>query len=71
MGKGLKRMRLYVHRRPNAMEGHEYTDDVAITYATSKKAAIKQFKVAYGLASEDNVFEIMFNGDGIAILTDY
>ena len=39
---------LYVYAFPNAMDGHLFTDDVAITFATSKENAIKKFQKYYG-----------------------
>ena len=55
------------------MQGHDFTDDVAICKATSKRKAIKKFRALYGRADETNVFEVSFslNGYDVAILTDY
>lgn len=66
-------MRLYVYRRPATMdpEEHEYSDDVALTYATSRKWAIRHFAQLYDEVGKDNVFEVKFNADGVAILTNY
>jgi hypothetical protein len=53
------------------MWGHDFTVDVAICKATSKRKAIEKFRQLYGLADETNVFEVRFNDYGVAILTDY
>lgn len=42
--KSLEQPRLFVYRKPGVLVGHNYTDDVAITYATTKEEAIKKFK---------------------------
>lgn len=64
-------MRLYVYRKPDAMVDHEFTDDVALTYARGRKWAIRHFKQLYAQVEDDDVSEVRFNADGIAILTDY
>ena len=66
-------MRLYVFRRPNTMDPdtHTFSDDVAITYAASRKWAIRHFAQLYADVTKDEVFEVRFNADGVAILTDY
>lgn len=40
-------MGLYYFARANQMEGHKFTDDVAIVWAMSKKSAIRKFSVLY------------------------
>ena len=62
--------KLWVYSKPNQMEGHEYTDDVAITWAKTKTEALEKFRRLYDLSQED-VQEVWFNGFGVAILTDY
>lgn len=52
-------------------DGHIFSDDVAVTYAWSKKQALKKFQRLYGDAADDNVNRVRFNAYGIAILTDY
>lgn len=66
-------MRLYVFRRPDTMDPdtHMFSDDVAITYAASRKWAIRHFAQLYADVTKDEVFEVRFNADGVAILTDY
>lgn len=67
----MSRKRLYAYALADQMEGHDFTDDVAICKATSKRQAIKKFRQLYGLADQTNVFEVRFNDCGVAILTDY
>lgn len=63
---------LYAYAEPNQMVDHVFTDDVAITYASSKDEAISKFKVYYGNADDSNVCEItIWTENGIAILTSY
>lgn len=69
--KSLEQPKLFVYRKPRVMVGHNYTDDVAITYATTKEEAIKKFKEFYSDVNSKNVFEPYFNYGGVAILTDY
>lgn len=66
-------MRLYVFRRPGQMdpETHTFTDDVAVTYASSRKWAIRHFSQMYADVTKDEVHEVLFNADGVAILTNY
>ena len=64
-------LRLYAYTLPNAMDEHEYTDDVALCWAQSRKEAVKKFKPFYGHASKKTVHEVDFNRLGVAILTDY
>ena len=63
--------KLFVYRKPGVMSGHNFTDDVAITYATTKEEAIKKFKEFYSDVKNENVSEPSFNYGGVAILTDY
>lgn len=68
--KSLEQSRLFVYKKPGVMVGHNYTDDVAITYATSMADAYRKFSKAYDLSISD-ISEVWFNSDGVAILTDY
>ena len=63
-------MSLYAFTRPNAMEGHEYTDDAALTYALNKKQAIEQFSTYYADVKPKEVRKVEFI-NGVFILTDY
>ena len=54
------------------MEGHRYSDDVAICYADSLKDAMSKFLRWYDLSLlAGNVKEVKFNDFGIFIATDY
>ena len=68
--KSLEKPVLFVYKKPGAMVGHNFTDDVAIVYATSRADAYRKFSKAYDLKIAD-ISEVLFNNDGIAILTDY
>lgn len=62
--------KIFVYKKPNAMTGHEYSDDVAITRAVNKEEALTKFKQYYDCDIED-VEEVEFNVGEVAILTDY
>ena len=49
--------KLFVYKKASVMINHNFTDDVAIVYATSRADAYRKFSKAYDLK--------------IAILTDY
>lgn len=53
------------------MQEHLFNDDVAICIARSKREAIKKFKRMYAEIQQDEVNEVWFNHQDIAILTDY
>ena len=64
--------KLYCYSKPNVMEGHRYSDDVAICYADSLKDAMSKFLRCYDLSLlAGNVKEVKFNDFGIFIATDY
>ena len=69
--KSLEKPVLFVYKKSGAMVGHNFTDDVAITYATTKEEAIEKFKEFYSDVNNKNVSEPYFNYGGVAILTDY
>lgn len=69
--KSLEQPKLFVYKKPGVMVGHNYTDDVAITYAATKEEAIEKFKEFYSDVNNENVSEPYFNYGGVAILTDY
>ena len=66
----MNNQKLFVYSKPNAMIGHEYTDDVAITYASSRAQAYMKIKPYYDCDISD-IEEVYFNDGEIAILTDY
>lgn len=71
----------YVFKRPNQMQGHNFTDDIAVCKAVSKSQAIKQFSKYYADIKEDEVDRLhprryssgcrMIDYDTVTILTDY
>ena len=63
-------LKLFFYRKANAMKDHDFTDDVAITYALTQEEAFDKLKKFYNLKIEE-VEEVSFNFGGIAILTDY
>lgn len=63
-------MGIYYFARANQMEGHKFTDDVAVVYAMSKKAAIKKFSELYTDIQADEVYKIGF-WTRARVLTDY
>ena len=69
--KSLEQPKLFVYRKPGVMVGHNFTDDVAITYAATKEEAIEKFKEFYSDVNNKSISEPYFNYDGVAILTDY
>lgn len=62
--------KLYVYHKPNAMTDHNYSDDVAITWATSRPDAFMKFNKLYDCDISD-IEEVSFGSNEIAILTDY
>ena len=63
-------MELYYFARADQMEGHKFTDDVAIVWAMSKKSAIRKFSVLYANVQENEVNKIG-SWTSVRILTDY
>ena len=62
----------YCFARPDQMEGHNFTDDVALCKAWSKKSAIKKFSVLYADVQEKEVKRINWlEKPKVKILTDY
>lgn len=62
--------KLWVYAKANQMEGHRFSDDVAITYAPTKEKAYKKLRQLYKIDISE-IEEVGFNDYGIAILTDY
>ena len=63
-------MGLYYFAIADQMEGHKFTDDVAIVWAMSKKSAIRKFSVLYANVQENEVNKIG-SWTSVRILTDY
>lgn len=56
------------------MIGHKFTDDVAITFALTKKQAIKKFSRLYAHVKPEEVtceIKWLLRFNRVAILTDY
>lgn len=67
----MSKKKLYAYAMADAMVDHRFTDDAAVCYAKSKKAAIARFRRLYHNADKTNVSKVRFNDYGISILTDY
>lgn len=66
-------MRLYVYSAPGQMVNHTFTDDVAITFARSKKEAVEQFRGIYRNCEASDVVSYSKRTleKYVVILTDY
>ena len=66
---------LYYYARPNQMDGHRFTDDVAICKAFTKKGALQKFRRLYDIGDEEAkkyVHKVGYNKlFGVSVLTDY
>lgn len=62
--------KIFAYKKSNAMTGHKYADDVAITMATNKEEALIIFKQYYDCDIKD-IEEVEFNTGRVVILTDY
>ena len=73
----------YVFAKPNQMQGHKFTDDVALCKARSMTEAIKRFGILYTDVQPENVYKLATGKDrydyndsesrykDLWILTDY
>lgn len=64
---------IYYFARPNQMVGHNFTDDVAVCFALTKKKAIEKFGLYYANVkySEVKLLHLFSSCPRICILTDY
>lgn len=62
---------LYYFKRADQMIGHDFTDDVAICRAFTKKQAIRKFEMLYKNIEEKEVDRIRRLFTKPRILTDY
>lgn len=64
---------LYFFAKPDQMKDHKFSDDVAITFAFSKKRAIKKFSTLYAEVKSTDVarVRIKYLFRDCAILTSY
>lgn len=63
--------RLYAYSLAGQLDEHEFSDDAAVCWASSIQEAIWKFRKMYSMASKQNVKEVSFGNNGIAVLTDY
>lgn len=63
--------RLYAYSLAGQLDEHEFSDDVAVCWASSIHEAIWKFRKMYARASKHNVKEVSFNDKGVAVLTEY
>ena len=62
---------LWFYAKANQMVDHDFTDDVCICYALTKRQAFKKISAYYGNATMDDIVRIGFDMRGMSILTDY
>ena len=62
---------IYVYAKANQMIEHDFTDDVAIVKAKSKRKAMKYFSKYYDDVKESHVSKIELKNKHVKILTDY
>lgn len=64
-------MKLYCYAKADVMGGHDFTDDVAIVRAKTKKKAVKKLLKMYDKSFlKGNVHKVHFVND-VFIATDY
>lgn len=64
--------KLWCYSRPGVMEGHKYSDDVALCFALNKEHAMITFRQMYSKdLLEGKVEEVHFNDYGIFVATSY
>lgn len=67
-----KEKTLWCYSKANTMEGHSFSDDVAICEAEDLSEALSIFKQMYDLTLlRNNVRRVEFNDYGIFVATDY
>lgn len=65
-------MGLYWYAKANQMSEHNFTDDVAITVAISKKRAFAKISKLYGTATIGDISKVPLHKlKDVVILTDY
>ena len=67
-----KSKKLFCYSKPNVMEHHNYTDDVALCYAQDEEEEYEIFLQLYNKELlKGNIKEVSFNSCGVFIATDY
>ena len=67
----------YAYSKSGSMIGHKYTDDAAVTFALTRRKAVKKFKRYYTEVNDGDVVNITpgllqcLLSRRIVILTDY
>lgn len=68
----------WVYAKPNQMQGHKFTDDVALCKAASKSEAIRKFSKLYKNVEDKDVWVLnptkkgkYYYDSDIWLLTDY
>lgn len=68
----MESVKIYCYAKADQMEGHGFSDDVAICMAKDKKTAMRNFKKYYAEVNNSDVFLVKLDDDNnFAILTDY
>ena len=68
---------VYAYAKSGSMIGHKYTDDAAVTFALTRRKAVKKFKRYYTEVNDSDVVNITpgllqcLVSRRIVILTDY
>lgn len=68
---------VYAYAKSGSMIGHKYTDDAAVTFALTRRKAVKKFKRYYAEVNDGDVVNITpgllqcLVSRRIVILTDY
>lgn len=62
---------IYCYTKANQMKGHNFTDDVAVVKAISKRSALKKFGYLYDDVDNKDVKKIKIGYKLITVLTDY
>lgn len=62
---------IYCYAKANQMKRHNFTDDVAVVKAISKRSALKKFGYLYDDIDNKDVKRIKINTKKVTILTDY
>ena len=62
---------IYCYTKANQMKEHNFTDDVAVVKAMSKRSALKKFSYLYDDIDNQDVKRIKNNSKKVTILTDY
>ena len=66
-------MKLYIYAAAGTMTDHEFSDDVAITFARNKKEAVKLFSILYSGCEAGDVLGLSKRHlkKNVVVVTDY